>query len=630
MSARLKMAGIDLRFALREIENLLPLRVEKAYQLSDSLFSLRLGRSVKRAELILWLGGAVYLSELEWEKPKVPPPLAMGLRKALKGSRIVEIQQRGLERIASFRYEGERSGWLHVELFGKGNLILTDEQGLILQLARSLTVRARTLRRGVKYVPPPSDSIPPEEVGEDLLLQEFETNSDTEVWRLLTFRLGIGPPYMEEIARQASVDLRAKLKDLRERWSELARATQALIDRLKLPPEPTLYLSRDGYVDFSAFPLRVLSERYVTKRFEGTFNQMLDAYLSEKIVESVRGEVTTDRARESIEKQLALRKEYEKEAKRLRAIANEIFARLGEVDLLLHRVRKGEQVEGVEVDRSRGVARIETSAGPVELELRLSAAENAARLYDRAKKLEQKAARIGEIIEDLQKRLAEPQPEYVVTIRKKKRKAWYERFRWFVSSGGMLVLAGLDASTNMELVKRYMEPRDLFFHVDMPGGAVVIVKTRGREVDEATIREAACYAASYSKAWREGLSQADVFYVRGDRVSTHAPSGTFLPRGSFYIEGRRSYLRGELRLVIGVVEHKEDYKVISRPPGVVNPIVTGFEIVPGDLPKDQAIRVLIESLRDAVRRRGVPARIEVEDLQRLLPSGGVRIVTPVG
>ena len=630
MSARLKMAGIDLRFALREIEDLLPLKVEKAYQLSESLFSLRLGRDVRRTELILWLEGAVYLSELEWEKPKVPSPLAMGLRKSLKGSKIVEIRQRGLERIVSFRYEGERSGWLHVELFGKGNIVLTDEQGVILQLARSLTVRARTLRRGVKYVPPPSDSVPPEEVTRELLLREFEANSEAEAWRVLTFRLGIGPPYMEEVVSRAGVDLRAKLGDLREYWEELASATLALIDCLNLPPEPTLYSTGEEYVNFSAFPLSVLSERYIATRFDGTFNQMLDAYLSEKIVEFVKGEPPTDRVRESVEKQLALRREYEAEAERLRAAADEIFARLGEVDLLLQLARKGEQPDGVEVDRSRGIVRVETSSGPIELELRLSAAENAARLYDRAKKLEQKAARIGEIIEDLKRRLAEPQPGYIVKIRKRKKRAWYERFRWFVSSGGMLVLAGLDASTNMELVKRYMEPRDLFFHVDMPGGAVVIVKTRGDEVDEATIREAACYAASYSRAWREGLSQADVFYVRGDQVSTHAPPGTFLPRGSFYIVGRRSHLRGELGLVIGVVKHREDYKVISRPPSVVGPIIAGFEIVPGDLPKDQATRVLIEGLREAVKRRGVPAKIEVEDLQRLLPSGGVRIVTPVG
>ncbi len=629
MSARLRMAGIELRFVLRELEELLPLRVEKVYQMADSLFSFKLGGGARRSELIAWLGGALYLSGYDWVKPKTPSSLAMGLRKRLKGARIVEVEQLKLERVASLRYEGEYSGWVHVELFGRGNLVLTDEEGVIVQLARPLKVRARELKRGVRYEHPPSDSVDPSGVDVDALMREMAAHRDSELWRFLTFRIGIGPPYAEEVAFAAGADLRSKLGEQEGLWERIARASADLMARLSGPADPTLYKERDVYVDFSAFPLRVLAERYEAERVGGRLNAALDTYLTSRIVEEIARERGPAAPSEGLRKQMELKAKYEEEAARLRALADEIFTRLAEVESILVEARKGRPAEGVRLDRGRGVVIMRLSAGEAELDLRLSAAENASRLYERAKKLEHKAARIEEILKDLENRLSRPEPEYEVQVRRRKRRAWYERFRWFLSSGGMLVVAGLDASTNRELVRRYMEPSDLFFHVDMPGGAVVIVKTGGADVDEATLREAACYAASYSRAWKEGLSQADVFYVRGEQVSTHAPPGTFLPKGSFYIVGKRGYLRGELRLEIGLMERKGEYKLISRPPGAGGNLVLGYEIAPGDLPKERATTVLIESLRDAARKRGVPAEIEVEDLQRLLPSGGVRIVAPI-
>ena len=39
------------------------------------------------------------------------------------------------------------------------------------------------------------------------------------------------------------------------------------------------------------------------------------------------------------------------------------------------------------------------------------------------------------------------------------KKLWYHRFRWFVTSDGVVVLGGRDASQNEELVKKYMGGR---------------------------------------------------------------------------------------------------------------------------------------------------------------------------
>ena len=86
------------------------------------------------------------------------------------------------------------------------------------------------------------------------------------------------------------------------------------------------------------------------------------------------------------------------------------------------------------------------------------------------------------------------------------KKLWYHRFRWFITSDGVVVLGGRDASQNEELVKKYMGGQDLFVHADVHGASVVIVKGKTEHMDEV-----AQFAASYSGSWRSGHFSADVY-----------------------------------------------------------------------------------------------------------------------
>jgi len=46
---------------------------------------------------------------------------------------------------------------------------------------------------------------------------------------------------------------------------------------------------------------------------------------------------------------------------------------------------------------------------------------------------------------------------------------WYDRFRWFHTSTGYLVIGGRNADQNEELVKKYMGKHDRFFHTQAHG-----------------------------------------------------------------------------------------------------------------------------------------------------------------
>ena len=141
--------------------------------------------------------------------------------------------------------------------------------------------------------------------------------------------------------------------------------------------------------------------------------------------------------------------------------------------------------------------------------------------------------------------------------RKDKKREWYEKFHWFISSQGFLCIGGKDATSNEIVVKKHMDKEDLVLHTDMAGSPFFVIKN-GQEASEKTIEEAAQATAVYSKAWKLGHTSADVFYVKPEQVSKEAQSGEYMQKGSFMIRGKTTYLRPKLEYAIGLVEEKED------------------------------------------------------------------------
>jgi hypothetical protein len=64
-------------------------------------------------------------------------------------------------------------------------------------------------------------------------------------------------------------------------------------------------------------------------------------------------------------------------------------------------------------------------------------------------------------------------------IKQIRKKMWFEKFYWFVSSRGLLVLGGRDARQNELLVKRYMRASDLYVHADVHGASSIIIRCLG-------------------------------------------------------------------------------------------------------------------------------------------------------
>ena len=207
---------------------------------------------------------------------------------------------------------------------------------------------------------------------------------------------------------------------------------------------------------------------------------------------------------------------------------------------------------------------------------------------------------------------------------KKDKQFWFERYRWFISSEGNLVVGGRDAKTNDLIVKKYLKEGDRYAHADIQGAPSIIIKSKdvGNKpipISEQTLSEACIFAASFSKAWKQ-FAEAQAYWVLPEQVSKTARSGEFVPRGGFIIRGKRNHYRCKLEVAVGIVNIEDTVKVMCGPIDAVKKHANRYVIlVPGSMKKN-----------DAAHKLGKAFDIGVDSVDRVLPSGGVTVIESVG
>ncbi len=631
MRRKRKVTGLDLRHLVRELLSLEGRMLKKVYMLDEGVFSLVFYPEIDGSrELLIDLGGFIFLTDLKWPKPQSPPSFVMALRKYLEGRRFAEVSQIGVERVLRLSF-GDMQ--LVIELFGGGNLVLVQGERILLPLRR-VEFKDRSIKPGEIYRPPagPGVELDPRDRSAILSALEKGVREELPLWKVLMGSFGVGPPYTDEISHLMNVDVRSPFSG--KSLDELANLIHSFLNR---ETEPVVYMEGGDVVNFSAFPLQHLQ---MERKSVPSMSKAIQFYYTASRSNDYTEDPRIRSLEIEIERQETLKEEYRKRAEEYRSIGDLIYLHLAEVNEAIKKARRGvESPLIVSVDRKSGKIVVNLGDRRIQLDMLKSATENASEYYSKAKKYREKYERIDAAILSLKERLsrlrseAEERSSRRAPIKRRKLR-WYERFRWFYTSGGFLVIGGRDAQTNAEIVSKYLDESDLFFHADIPGGSAVVLKLGGRDPDEESVRQAATAAGVFSRAWREGLTSVDVYYVRGSQVSKHAPSGLYLPRGGFYITGKRNYLRVKLEICVGFQETPDGIKLTAAPPGA--PLLHSVCLKPGSTGKEEAAKVLknvLESwLRENIKIRGdseppaEPVEVSVDDIVRALPPGKVKIV----
>jgi predicted ribosome quality control (RQC) complex YloA/Tae2 family protein len=576
--------------------------------------------------------------------------LVRNARKELERSRIISIQQLNSERIAIFKFEDydNKIRYLICEFFGQGNIIICDETMKIISLLNPLEVRHRTLHIGLKYAPPPS-------YGSDIFtisLEEFESKfqnemKNLEITKWLGRILSLPKKFVEEVLFRTGISNNKKIKEITN--DELGRIftnTKELVNEVICEEKhsPIVILDTDDVpIDASHLKLKKMTDSKMKSVL--TFMDALDEVLCNDII-TIGKKIHTIELDKKIlllehdlhEQDKAKQKVLSK-SNSIRNLASDLMnisiSDPGELHGLLNK-----HSSNLIIEKGKKYLDIVEELIPLDDNLR----KVSSLLYERAKEMERGSgtidkARIKILDEIKELKNKTTIAEKKINLKEQKTKEWFERYRWFITSNGLLVIGGRDSSSNSAIIRKHMTDQDLVFHAEIHGSPFFLIKNIGHNPEDMTtnhqsIIETAIATISFSRGWKEGLSSADAYWVYPYQVKKGAPTGQFLPKGSFVIEGKRNFVKAlELKLSIGVTKDNDIYKLLCGPfDSIKSKSIIYCIIVPGSIdPMNAAKKLKSELITNAQNVDDdlieFLKRISLDDIIRILPSGKLKIAS---
>ncbi|MFX0076365.1 MAG: ribosome rescue protein RqcH, partial [Candidatus Hermodarchaeota archaeon] len=480
-----------------------------------------------------------------------------------------------------------------IELFNKGNYIVLDENNIIKVAKKYSKYKDRDILANREYAFPKSR-------GKDFLtitqkdFEEIIQNYDGELVRVLARNINISGHISEEICLNAGVEKNRLSKELKqEEIDSLFTSFKKLRNQLLFSElNPSIIIDEEEE-EISVIPFDLTLYENNQKRTFNSFNEAVDEYFSKMDSNKmlIPQDYSINQKIKAQEKILISQKEYLEELKRSKEMYYQqgafIYANFNHIqklfDVIADAKEKGHSLSDINAKLQNAKTEnykdlnlfsriipatrqlvIKVNDKEVYLDLNETVGENANIIYNKGKKAEKKLKGTLPAIEKTEEKIRnlmikkESIDLEVDFLIKKPEKKWFERFRWFTSSDGFLVIGGRDASSNEVIFKKYIQPNDLVFHTNFPGSPLVVIKNpENVEIPEKSIRETANFVASYSVAWKENWGIVDVFYVLPEQVSKTPPTGEYLPRGSFMISGKKNLVKGaktELALTLEFLE----------------------------------------------------------------------------
>jgi len=255
----------------------------------------------------------------------------------------------------------------------------------------------------------------------------------------------------------------------------------------------------------------------------------------------------------------------------------------------------------------------------IELNLNKSVDNNASDYYEKIKKLKKKLEGAKDALVDSNTKLKKLQKDKEKIIKQLQKeikktpieKQWYEKFRWFLSSEGFLIIGGRDATSNEILIKKHTEKNDLVFHTDMIGSPFFVIKTKNKKPGKSTIQQAADATITFSRAFKLGLTTTPTFMAAPSQLTKEAPSGEFVPKGGFITKGKLEYIDNKINLAIGNYNNH----IMAGPLQAIKKHCKDFVELEQGKEKPGKIAKLIQHKIGGT----------LDDIIRALPAGGFRV-----
>lgn len=550
--------GMMLKSVVEELnKHLLSSRVDKIHLPTHHELFMSFRKTQVNETLLISVSSnhpRMYLTKNKLENPMQPPLFCMVLRKHLQGSKLIQVKQIGQDRIAEFVFEGYNELGdsvklsLIVEIMGKySNIILidTDSRRIIDCLTKvgSSMSSVREVLPGKIYS---SDVINQKKSILDESYQDFvkayleSPENKTFQQFLITSYMGISKTLTREINFRAGLDEALPKSALdSEDQEKLLNLAYDFFQKVKKKNYLfAIYedLEDEKILDFSNLPLTMY----------GSGSQVYDS--PSELLENVY----TQRAEKDLiqQKSADLRKnlkiQLNRDYSKLGKLRNELDAAQNREkykvygDLIsanLHAIEAGQKELLAENFYDPDLKTIK-----IPLDIKLSPAQNANKMYKRYQKLKHAASilkdQIQETLEKIQayeeislqidwaenpRDLDEIKDSYRLISGQKSRKNKKNKNKssnpMVFQSKTAMIYVGKNNRQNDEITFKIANKDDLWFHIRNNPGSHVLLKSNGQEFKNEDMLAAAGLAAYFSKL--RGSKHVDVDYTLKKYIKRH-------------------------------------------------------------------------------------------------------------
>ncbi len=553
--------GFVLGSIVYELKNkILNGKINKIYQpeTDELLFNIRSSR--QNYLLLISVNNnypRICLTDSSKKNPYEPYNFCMLLRKYLTGSIIKDIRQINNDRVVEIDFEvfdelrTKSIKTLAIEIMGKhSNAILISDNKIldsIYKIGENKDIN-RVLYPGIEYeYPNVGDEINPSKIGFDDFKKLFEKENEGK--KLYNFFLhnftGFGPKLSREICQRGKIDENSKIGEINEDLlKKLYESFENLLEsKDKNNYEWNIYSKDNAYIDFHCFPLEIYKD-YTTINFESISELVNEYYYYKDKYQRMQQrihhlkKIVDKNISKNQSKLLKLKEEYEtsKDRDKYKIYGDLIIAYMSTVKNYNDNITVNNYYDN-------------NNEIEIPLDSRLSLSQNAQKYYKKYEKLKTAQEKINkqikitkqkldyfynlqymvnncddfEAVNEIKEELANS--GYLKNRSSKKKENVKSKPYKITSKDGFEIYIGKNNKQNDYITFNLASKEDIWMHTKNIPGSHVIVITEGKEVPDATLEEAASYAAYYSNARQSSKVPVNYTYKKHIKKPKNAEPG---------------------------------------------------------------------------------------------------------
>ncbi len=628
------LSGIELRYLVNEIsKKTSDYYVSNIYGITKNALLFKLHHPENPDVMLMVSTSGMWISSVKIDQIEQNKILKR-LRNDLLRLKLTKIEQIGAERIVYLRFSGFDKEFVLVgEFFGDGNIILCNKEMKILALLHSIDVRHRQLRVGLQYTPPPQKGLDVFDISNEKFDEIKTSNLSVANWVGRTF--GLPKKFSEEIFYISKIDPKIKGNSLKDDdVKKIFESMKKLIDDVVVGNHNPIIIKDDSSIEIS--PIKLENAKNTTP--VDSFIEGLDTVFSQSIVDAGRDIQST-----SVDKKIQdLEVRFDEQSKAIKQVKEKSQKISSVAKSLSEMTSKGimsiEESSAIailtklnsQLTKDKGISFLKIDDERIKIDPKASLPSIASTLFNEAKKQSSAITSIEKQISKTEKEIdkLKNQAQKVkdsVTYSEIRKKNWFERYRWFYTSDGFLAIGGRDASSNSAVIRKHLEKNDKVFHAEIFGSPFFILKN-SEEATPASINEVANATVCFSRAWREAMYGMSAYWVEPEQVKKAAPSGQYLPKGSFTIDGQRNFVKiSSLKLAVGLLKQNENFLVTCGPVDPIKKKCECYSIIEpsGTDSSDVAKKIRTEFIK---MKGEIIKNISLDEFVRVLPAGSSHVI----